>query len=262
MNCSGGRRNKSRPKDQKRQSRFKTKVRPFKPVRKPLLLLLLLVNTVACISCSDNQRYRGNYILGHEVNTFCPEISSQCYWLSPDTGKQVRNQLKQIYQQKSPGLYKPVCVIIKGEIDKESKRTGFAIDTDGLITITQVYGDCDSSRVVTQGDLQHHRWVLVTLDNNSINTKEWPVLAVLDFGERLFVEGGDGCQQFNGFAQLSGDQIVFNEFEFKNNQCDADRSMQRLFSIAGVWKVNVKESQYLILENTESILKFKRDDWR
>ena len=231
-------------------------------MRKLLLLLLILVNTVGCASSAVSQRYRGNYTLGHEVNTFCPEINSQCYWLSPDTDKRFRNQLKQIYQQKSLGLYKPVCVIITGTIDKDSERMGFAVDTDGLITITRVYGDCDSSKVVTQGDLQHHRWVLTTVDNKSINNKHWPVLPVLDFGERMFIEGGDGCQQFNGFAKLTGYHIGFNELEFKKNQCGADRSPRRLFSIAGVWRIGIKESQYLTLENTESTLLFKRDDWR
>jgi len=112
-------------------------------MRKRLLLLLILVITVGCTSSAVSQRYRGDYTLGHEVNTFCPEINSQCYWLSPDTDIRYRNQLKQIYREKSPGLYKPVCVTITGEIDRESERMGFAIDTDGLITITRVYGDCD-----------------------------------------------------------------------------------------------------------------------
>ena len=227
-----------------------------------LLLLLILVNTVSCASYPVNQRYRGNYTLGHEVNMFCPEINSQCYWLSPDTDKQVRNQLKQIYQGKSPGLYKPVCVIITGEIDKDSKRTGFAIDTDGLIKITQVYGDCVSSKVVTQGDLQHHRWVLTTLDNKAIKIKDWPLLPVLDFGQRLFVEGSDGCRQFSGFARLTGESIVFNEFEFNNNQCGTDDSHSGLFLIAGVWRVSIKDSRYLILENSDASLMFSRDDWR
>lgn len=237
-------------------------VMSFKSVQGLFLLLFILVYTVACSSFADSQRYRGDYTLGHEVNTFCPEINSQCYWLHSDTDKQVRDQLKQIYQHKTQGLYKPVCVIVSGEVDKDSKRTGFALDTDGLITITQVHGDCDYSKIVTQGDLQHHRWVLIMLDNTSISQKEWPVLPSLDFGERLFVEGGDGCQKFNGFVKLTGEQIVFNEFEFNKNQCGTDHPSHGLFSIAGAWTVSIKQSQYLILENTGSKLTFKRDDWR
>jgi hypothetical protein len=81
-------------------------------------------------------------------------------------------------------------------------------------------------------------------------------------GEYLFVEGSDGCQPFNGFAQLSGEYIVFNEFEFKNNQCGTDHSPPGLFSISGAWKVRIEESQYLILENTDTTLKIKLDNWR
>jgi heat shock protein HslJ len=236
-------------------------VLPFKP-KQLLLLLLILVCAVGCASIADSQRYRGNYTLGHEVNTFCPEINSQCYWLDSDTGKQVRDQLKQLYQDKSTGLYKPVCVIITGEVDKYSTRTGFAGDTDGLIAITRVHGDCVSSKIVTHGDLQHHRWVLIALDNKPINQKDWPVLPVLDFGERLFVEGGDGCRKFNGFAKLIGEKVDFNEIEFTGSQCGTGHSHRELFSIGGSWRVEIKESQYLILENTESILMFKLDDWR
>lgn len=233
----------------------------FLPVNKPLLLLLLLANAMGCHTNADSQRYRGAYTLGHEVNTFCPDINSQCYWLSPDTGEKVRDQLRQIYQHKSPGLYKPVCVIIEGDIDRESERTGFALDMDGLINIRRVYGDCDTSRQVTQGDLQHHRWLLTAVDNNPVNKERWPVLPVLDFGEHLFVEGGDGCRQFSGFAKLSGDQIIFSELEFNNDRCESGHTTG-VFSITGAWTVAVDESRYLILKNTTSVLRFKRDDWR
>lgn len=227
-----------------------------------VLLLLMTVSAVSCNSSADRQRYRGDYTLGHEVNTFCPQISSRCYWLDPDTDGRVRDRLEQIFRDKSPGLYQPVCVIITGNIDRDSERTGFAVDTDGLITVTRVHGECNSSRIVTQGDLQHHRWVLRMLDYRPIRQKEWPVLPVLDFGERLFVEGGDGCRKFNGFAKLTGDRIEFNGFEFEHSRCGADHSDRGLFSIAGAWEIGVEDSQYLILENAESRLIFERDDWR
>ena len=229
---------------------------------KALLLLLLVVPALGCQTNADSRRYRGAYTLGHEVNTFCPDINSQCYWLSPDTGEPVRDQLRQIYQQKSTGLYRPVCVVIEGDIDRESERTGFAVDMDGLITIRRVYGDCDTSKQVTQGDLQHHRWLLTSVDKKPVDKMLWPVLPVLDFGERLFVEGGDGCRQFNGFAKLSGDQIIFSGLEFNNNQCENRHTADGVFSITGSWTITVDESRYLILKNTASVLRFERDDWR
>lgn len=228
----------------------------------PFFILLMLVNTSACSAFSDSQRYRGNYTLGHEVNTFCPEINSQCYWLSPDTGRQVRDQLRQIYREKSPGLYQPVCLIVSGDIDRKSARTGFAVDMDGLFTIHAVFGECDAINVVTEGDLQHHRWVLIALDDRPIDSEVWPVLPLLDFGERMFVEGGDGCRRFSGFAQLADDNIVFDRLEFNQPRCKTDQHPQSLFSIAGSWKISIGESRYLVLQNAGSTLVFRLDDWR
>lgn len=111
---------------------------------RPLILLSLLIYATACAPDAAGKSYRGAYTYGHEVNTFCPDNGSQCFWLSPDTSAQVREQMKKIYRDRSPGLYKPVCLIIDGEIDTLSSRTGFALDTDGLIKVNAVSGYCDS----------------------------------------------------------------------------------------------------------------------
>ena len=228
----------------------------------PFVWLSMLMSAAACYSGSVEQRYRGDYTLGHEVNTFCPRISSQCYWLAPGTGQSVRARLSEIYHQRSPGLYKPVCMIVSGRIDRESPRSGFAADMDGLITVTGVYGDCDSSEIVTQGDLQHHRWVLETRNQKAVDERDWPVVPVLDFGDRMFVEGADGCRTFSGFAVLSDERIVFDSFTFGENQCLAGRDSRGLFSIAGAWVIRIDEAKSLVLEAPGTVLKFERDDWR
>ena len=110
------------------------------PLRPWWLLLLLL--SAGCSAATESQRYRGDYTFGHEVNTFCPQINSQCYWLGPDTSQAVREQLKALYQQEKTGLYKPVCMVVEGVIDQDTPRDGFAADYDGLITITALEGDC------------------------------------------------------------------------------------------------------------------------
>lgn len=234
---------------------------PLGPTVKTFLLLMA-VYAAGCHADSAGQRYRGSYTLGHEVNTFCPEINSQCYWLGPDTSQSIREQLGGLYRQKSPGLYKPVCLTVSGVIDRDSSRSGFAADYDGLITITQVVGGCESSQAVAHGDLQHHRWVIDTVDGQNVQTRDWPVLPVIDFGERLFVEGGNGCSRFSGFAELSGDRIVFDGFEPVENLCLDGRDPQGLFSIAGAWHIRVEDRRNLILERNGSVLKFRRDDWR
>ena len=235
---------------------------PLIPAVRPVWILLMAVCVSGCHADGAGQRYRGSYTLGHEVNTFCPEINSQCYWLGPGTRQSIRDQLGELYRLGSPGLYKPVCVIVSGVIDRDSSRSGFAADTDGLITITQVHGDCESSQVVAHGDLQHHRWVIDTVDGNAVTTKDWPVLPLIDFGERLFVEGSNGCSRFGGFAKLSGDRIVFDGIEPGENLCVDGRDPSGLFPVTGAWHIRVEDGRYLFLEGYGSVLKFRLDDWR
>jgi hypothetical protein len=103
----------------------------------PLLVLL-----AGCAAQAGSERLRGDYVFGHEVNVFCPEINSQCYWLGPGTSQAVRRRLEALYQEKNAELYKPVCIVIDGAIDRDSPRSGFAADYDGLIDVEMVVGDC------------------------------------------------------------------------------------------------------------------------
>lgn len=234
----------------------------FVPDTKLTVLLALLAGAAHTNADTAGQRYRGAYTLGHEVNVFCPDINSQCYWIGPNTRQAVRDDLHRIYRQGSTGLYEPVCVLVSGVIDRQSQRFGFAADTDGLITVDRVYGDCESATIVTHGDLQHHRWVLDAVDGSAVNAHDWPVLPELDFGERLFVGGGNGCRQFSGFSRLAGDRIVFDGFKYGVNRCESGRDPQGLFAIAGAWQVHIEGRQYLMLEKSGVVLKFRLDDWR
>ena len=107
-------------------------------------MLMLLVACAGCDFHAASERYRGDYTLGHEVNVVCLDAGAACYWLAPGTSAAVRDQLRNLYEQNAPELYQPVCMVVAAEIDTESERTGFAIDTDGLITIKRVYGLCGS----------------------------------------------------------------------------------------------------------------------
>lgn len=107
-------------------------------------------------------RYRGEYILGHEVNIFCPYINSQCYWLGSYTGDEEREVLRQLSVQNRVKPYDAVCVVIEGIIHKkmdEHKIDGFAADYDGTIDVDMVYGLCSETETVTEGDLHLKDWV-------------------------------------------------------------------------------------------------------
>ncbi|TXK92651.1 hypothetical protein BMR11_18320 [Methylococcaceae bacterium CS5] len=129
-----------------------------------LVFFLILVWTLPGYTNEQVQRYRGSYTLGHEVNIFCPEINSQCYWLSPSTEIQIRQQLQQLSKKHTIKPYQAVCVVIQGNIDRESRRVGFAANYAGLIEIVKVFGFCGQPEMVTQGDLQHHRWILESIN--------------------------------------------------------------------------------------------------
>ena len=222
--------------------------------------LLLLLLSAGCSAGNESQRYRGDYTFGHEVNIFCPQINAQCYWLGPDTSQAVRAELKAPYEEKKSGLYKPVCVVIEGKIDRDSARNGFAADYDGLITITRVHGDCDSSTAITPGDLNHHRWVLVEHNGIAIDANLDPVL--LDFGERLFVEVSEACQKLSGFVQLDDNRIAFARLEARQLDCDPSPAAEPLFTQQDSWQVSLVGQEILLLENSRKRLGFKKHDWR
>jgi len=224
-----------------------------------LLLLLLSTGCSASTTGTESQRYRGDYTWGHEVNNFCPAINSQCYWLGPDTSQALRDQLKALYEQKRSGLYKPVCMIVEGYIDRETPRDGFAADYDGLITITALEGACTGNAAVVPSDLNHRRWVLSAIDGRAIDAADLP--AVLDFGERLFVEGSEGCQRFNGFAELSGNRIKFDKVEFDHSGCSAGDLATTLFRDRSAWRARLV-GDALVLSDGVAHLAFTPDDWR
>ncbi len=110
----------------------------MKSTRLPALLILL----VGCATSAQAERLRGEYTFGHEVNIFCPQNGSQCFWLGAHSSQAARERLREIYRDKNPGLYNPICVIVDGVIDRASARDGFAADYDGLIDIEAVVGPC------------------------------------------------------------------------------------------------------------------------
>ncbi len=226
---------------------------------KSVLFAMLVAALSACATSVQGERYRGGYTFGHEVRTFCPEINSQCYWLGPGTPAEVREQLNSIYKAKKPGLYKPVCVVVEGKIDRDSPRDGFAADYDGLIDITAVQGACDDGAMLVPGDLNHRRWVLAERDGVTIVDDAAPV--VLDFGERLFVEITDGCQRLSGFAVIDGDRLRLDGLDADASACGGDPPNRRLFSDRLVWQAALV-GDGLRLRDGDTHLAFRRDDWR
>lgn len=219
--------------------------------------------TAAPSSVNDSLRYRGDYTIAHEVNSFCPQISSQCYWLSPETPHVVQQQLKALSTQFSAKPYEAICVVIEGRIDRDSEQKGFAKDYDGSMIIEGLYGECTKTNIVTHGDLQHHRWVLNTVNNVPVKLYQFNVLPTLDFGEKMFLAVNDGCKQFNADAVLENKILKFQNIEMIKNTCVTGNKLSDSLALSEkLWVITIPEVGMLELRSDELVLNFKLNDWR
>lgn len=214
----------------------------------------------------DVLRYRGSYTYGHEVRAFCPAVNSQCYWVGPDTSASVLGALKELATVPGNAPYTPVCVVLQGRIDRETPRTGFAADYDGLIAVTRLYGRCEETDIVTEGDLQHHRWLLRSVDGIVVNSAEFDgAVPELDFGERMTVTGSYGCNRFSAQASLRERAIVFERMSSTRRLCSAkqneiEHTVQRV--LFGQPVVKIDAMRQLILEAGQIELRFFLSDWK
>jgi heat shock protein HslJ len=210
-------------------------------------------------------RYRGEYTYGHEVNIFCPAINSQCYWLGGDTLEEVRGALSTLAAQDISEPYEPVCVVIEAEIDRDTRRDGFAVDYDGLITVMNVFGRCNETSIVTHGDLQHHRWILESINGEAVDVEVMEgTMPDLDFGEQMHVSGNSGCNRFSGTASLNNKYIRFGPLMSTMMACspvrnEVEHTIQGLLAAADI-QIEL-ESNYLNLWSGEVILRYRLQDW-
>ena len=122
-----------------------------------------------------------------------------------------------------------------------------------------VHGACDDGAMIVPGDLNHRRWVLAARNGEPVPVDEEQ--AVLDFGERLFVEGRDGCQRFSGFALLAGNEIRLDGLDFDLSGCTVDGSGGGIFAGRPVWHIELA-GEGLVLLGDDNRLVFERNDWR
>ena len=213
----------------------------------------------------DNLRYRGDYTYGHEVNVFCPDISSQCYWLGENTPADVRDTLQQRATWDSTGHFKPVCVLVEGAIDRRSPRTGFAADYDGFIAIYSLIGSCAELSLVIESDLQHHRWMLDSVDDETLVVDDMEgMVPDLDFGEGMQVTGNTGCNRFTGKAELHGEYFRIPSLASTRRFCspplnDLETRLQTVLS--GTSRISLDEESNLTLSTDETILRYRPSDW-
>ena len=233
------------------------------------LTLITLCLGLVLPACASDQtlRYRGLYSYGHEVNIFCPDINSQCYWLSPDTDQNQRLLLKQLIEENTEEAYQSICVVLEGEINRDPvarQSTGFAAEYDGLFTVSRLHGLCDKPRVVTQGDLQHHRWVLEALNGQKIDPGILNnVIPELEIGEQMMASGNSGCNRFFGQAVLRETLFIIDKVATTRMMCPlAQIEMERLLLqlLGQESTITIDADRNLFLNTSETWLQFRLED--
>jgi hypothetical protein len=153
--------------------------------------------------------------------------------------------------------------VVEGAIDRASSREGFAADYDGLFTMSELYGTCDKTPVVTQGDLQHHRWVLTRIGDQPVVRTKPHTGPALEIGEKMFFEAHDHSHSLAGFSRLAGEQIIFEADSAAPARFpDSSITDFDVTSLPGAWRITRPSTQLLLLERANTRLEFTLSDWR
>jgi heat shock protein HslJ len=118
---------------------------------------------------------------------------------------------------------------------------------------------------ITAADLQHHRWVLETIDGEPLPATEGNgKVPELDFGEQMTVTGNLGCNQFNGTAVLRDGYFLIEAMATARMMCappwdDIERKVQTVLSSEST--PSIGDDGYLTLESASTVLLFRPADW-
>jgi porin len=117
---------------------------------------------------------------------------------------------------------------------------------------------------VTATDLQHHRWVLETINDDTLPaTENKGKIPELDFGEQMQVTGNTGCNQFNGQAVLRDGFFLVEAMASTRMMCpppwgDIERQLQT--ALGSESTAILDENRNLILTTAGTSLEFRLED--
>lgn len=228
------------------------------------LFLLVTVFSYFMIGCgssqikqTDKQRYRGQLVLGHERQSFCPEGSRRCYWLGPSTDPEVKQALLDFVAQQPGELHAPVCVVVDGVIDEQTKLKGQARKHDGYFIPSRLKGLCEDGNGLSLANFQNKNFTLIQEDGRPIYNHNNVPLPELKFSENMTVEGISGCQKFTALAQLVENDIEFSNVEFEENTCPSGQESYLTFTPRHRWQVSFLSQTQLLLKRKYTYVIFE-----
>jgi len=118
---------------------------------------------------------------------------------------------------------------------------------------------------ITAEDLQHHRWVLESIDGKPLpDTNGKGKVPELDFGEQMIVTGNLGCNQMNGQAVLRDGYFLIEAMATTRMMCsppwdDIELKLQTVLGSEST--ATLDEDRNLTLTSTNATLVYRLEDW-
>jgi len=127
-----------------------------------------------------------------------------------------------------------------------------------------VFADSTTS-VVVASDLQHHRWILESINGEPIPADDDDgMIPELDFGEQMYVEGNTGCNRMSGRAELHDGLFLIPAMATTRRPCSTARNeVERTVYgvLANESKISLDEDKILTLASGNVVLRFRLQDW-
>ncbi|KXF81746.1 META domain-containing protein [Enterovibrio coralii] len=130
----------------------------------------------------------------------------------------------------------------------------------GCSTGSSLMGD---SMEVSQANMQHHNWTLVSIDGQPLNLPEGFAAPNLEIGESFTANGHAGCNRYFGQAELKDGQFRIDNMATTMMACPEPAMAVEgvMTNVLGNWSEVTLEKQTLELQNGEHTLSFQLRDW-
>jgi heat shock protein HslJ len=118
---------------------------------------------------------------------------------------------------------------------------------------------------ITAEDVQHHRWVLESINGEPLpDTDGQGKVPELDFGEQMRVSGNLGCNQMNGQAVLRDGFFLIEAMATTRMMCsppwdDIELKLQTLLGSEST--ATLDDDKNLTLTSADTVLSFRLQDW-
>lgn len=118
---------------------------------------------------------------------------------------------------------------------------------------------------VTATDLQHHRWMLESIDGEALpDVNGKGKIPELDFGEQMHVSGNLGCNRFNGKAVLRDGYFLVEAMTSTRMMCAGpwgDIELKLTTALGSESTASLDKDRNLTLVAVNGTYKFRLQDW-